>query len=629
MSSVRIIVNPFSRSEGGLGIALDWQGNGSDLGVTQEAKVAGMVWRGIERIVQDRDPLDTPIIAQRICGACSMEHMNASTLALENALGLAQDDVPRNALLIRNITTGLSFIINNLYTLYVKIFPDYSGLLFHLISKGSSVFNIGVGDDSAVYSPWEDEQPVGILYDALSDIYGANHPTEDFLLEVKKISKFDPFAQWSSYMQALNFREKIGEALAIFGGRSPHSHFVVLGGVSSIPPITGISNAKSLVLEVASFVGTDLIYERAVSPGPGINPYSRARELVISMADKYGLEGVSGTLSRDLGKIDEQAEIEVHADTEAFDLIGELTQYPFAVGTRYSMYDVGIGVNRYLSFGCLPDPDASEMGDPNRGMLHRGGFSINGNLVDFAGSKIVEKIGGSWYDKGEGGPSDIGSWEICEPQTTPLTLWNDKYSWIKAPRYDDYVVEVGSLARMIINGWYKPFNGSLLKGVYGPQGANLWSSSVMDRIYAKVLETQLFCLLTLWCIDELEKEVKIKGNKVVYNKVKLPEKGEFEGGGLIESPRGSLGHWIKIKDKSVENYQVITPTNWNASPRDENGEGGAMEQALTNQPTASNILIERINTISSLSLPLHGLVHLVEISRIVRSFDPCILCASQ
>ncbi|MFX0162956.1 MAG: nickel-dependent hydrogenase large subunit [Candidatus Hodarchaeota archaeon] len=623
MSSVRIAVNPFSRSEGGLGVALDWQGAGSNLGETQEAKVAGMVWRGIERIVQDRTPLDAPIIAQRICGACSMEHSIASNLALENALGLTQDDVPRNALLIRNIAIGLSFIMNNLYSLYVKMFPDYSGLLFHLISKGSSLYNLGFGDDSAVYSPWEDEQADGILYGALSDIYGTNHPTGDFLDEVKKISKFDPFAQWSSYMQALTFREKMGEALAIFGGRSPHSHFVVLGGVSFIPSITGISNAKNLVLEVASFVGTDLIYERAVRPGPGINPYSRARELVINTGDKYGLEGVSGTLSSDLKNID------VQTDSNAFDLIGELTQYPPAVGTRYSMYDVGIGVNRYLSFGCLHDPDASEVGDPNKGMIHRGGFSINGSLVDFESSKIVEKIGSSWYDKGEGGPSDIASWEICESQTTPLTLWNNKYSWIKAPRYDGYVVEVGSLARMIINGWYKPYNGSLLKGVYGPSDANLWSSSVMDRIYAKVLETQLFCLLTLWCIDELEKEVKIKGNKVVYNQVKLPEKGEFEGGGLIESPRGSLGQWIKIKDKNVENYQVITPTNWNASPRDENGKGGAMEQALTNQATASNILIELVNTINSLSLPLHGLVHLVELSRIVRSFDPCTLCASQ
>jgi Ni,Fe-hydrogenase I large subunit len=507
--------------------------------------------------------------------------------------------------------------------LYVKVFPDFSGLLFHLISKGSSTFNIGFGDDSAVYNPWEIGEPTGFLYGALSDIYVTNHPAGDFLDEVKKISKFDPFAQWSSYMQALTFREKMGEALAIFGGRSPHSHFMVLGGVSFIPSIPEISNAKNLVLEVANFIGTDMIYEKAVSPGPGISPYSRARELVISMADKYGLGGISGTLSDDLKNID------VQADSNAFDLIGELTEYPPAVGTRYSMYDVGIGVNRYLSFGCLADPDASEVGDSNKGMLHRGGYSINGSLVDFESSKIVEKIGSSWYDKGKGGPSNIAAWEICEPQTAPLTLWNDKYSWIKAPRYDGYVVEVGSLARMIINGWYKPYNGGGLKGVYGPPDANLWSSSVMDRIYAKVLETQLFCLLTLWCIDELEKEVKIKGNKMVYNEIKLPEKGEFEGGGLIESPRGSLGHWIKIEDKSVKNYQVITPTNWNASPRDEEDKGGAMEQALTNQATSSNILIERVNTINSLSLPLHGLVHLIELSRIVRSFDPCTFCASQ
>jgi len=609
MSSVRIAVNPFSRSEGGLGVALDWQGDGSDLGLTQGAKVAGMVWRGIERIVQDRNPLDAPIISQRICGACSMGHLIASTLALENAVGVDQNDVPRNALLIRNIVTGLSFILNNLYTLYVKTFPDYSGILFHLISKGSSNFNLGLGDDSAVYNPWDEINPDvgGFVYGILETISGKTHA--DFLLEVQKICKLDPFAPWSSYMQALNIREKMGEALAIFGGRTPHSHFVVPGGVSFIPSITEISRAKSLLLEGANFLGTNLVYDRALYLPSGINPYSRSRDIVISMANKYGLGGISGTLNNDLKNID------VVTDNNAYDLIKEITL--FSLATEYNMYDIGLGINRYLSFGCLADPDADEVGDPNKGMLHRGGFSINGSLVDFESSKIVEKIESSWYDKGEGGPSDIASWEVCEPQTTPLTLWGDKYSWIKAPRYDSYVVEVGSLARMIINGWYKPSDA-------------FWNSSVMDRIYAKVLETQLFCLLTLWCIDELEKEVKINGNKVVYKQFDFPEKGEFEGGGLIESPRGSLGHWIKIKDKSIQNYQVITPTNWNASPRDETGEGGVMEQALSNQITASNILIEEINTNNPpLNFPLHSLVHLVELSRIVRSFDPCALCASQ
>ena len=53
-----------------------------------------------------------------------------------------------------------------------------------------------------------------------------------------------------------------------------------------------------------------------------------------------------------------------------------------------------------------------------------------------------------------------------------------------------------------------------------------------------------------------------------------------EGNGLIQAPRGSLGHWIKIKGSKIERYQIITPTTWNASPRDSNGRRGPCEEAL-------------------------------------------------
>jgi hydrogenase large subunit len=77
---------------------------------------------------------------------------------------------------------------------------------------------------------------------------------------------------------------------------------------------------------------------------------------------------------------------------------------------------------------------------------------------------------------------------------------------------------------------------------------------------------------------------------------------------LTEAPRGALGHWLQIADSKIANYQVITPTCWNASPRDATGTIGPIEQALIGTP------VEDIN-------------EPVEVMRVIHSFDPCLACA--
>ena len=92
----------------------------------------------------------------------------------------------------------------------------------------------------------------------------------------------------------------------------------------------------------------------------------------------------------------------------------------------------------------------------------------------------------------------------------------------------------------------------------------------------------------------------------VYEYSAIPESGS--GIGLTEAPRGALGHWIDINDSKISRYQVITPTSWNASPRDDLGQSGPIEQALVGTPVADT------------EQP-------IELLRVVHSFDPCIACA--
>jgi hydrogenase large subunit len=80
-----------------------------------------------------------------------------------------------------------------------------------------------------------------------------------------------------------------------------------------------------------------------------------------------------------------------------------------------------------------------------------------------------------------------------------------------------------------------------------------------------------------------------------------------DGYGLVEAPRGALGHWVKINGEKIEKYQIITPTAWNASPRDAKGVRGPWEEAL-------------------IGTEIKDLDNPVELDHIIRSFDPCLVC---
>ncbi|MBI4863613.1 MAG: nickel-dependent hydrogenase large subunit [Candidatus Riflebacteria bacterium] len=80
-----------------------------------------------------------------------------------------------------------------------------------------------------------------------------------------------------------------------------------------------------------------------------------------------------------------------------------------------------------------------------------------------------------------------------------------------------------------------------------------------------------------------------------------------QGVGLVEAPRGLLGHWIRVEGGKIRNYQIITPTGWNASPRDSEDCPGPLESALVGTPVAD---------------PARP----ATVTHVVRSFDPCLFC---
>ncbi len=229
---------------------------------------------------------------------------------------------------------------------------------------------------------------------------------------------------------------------------------------------------------------------------------------------------------------------------------------------------IGGGYGNLLSFGVF-DLD----GGGSNQLLDRGRWS-GGTIGDMDPAEISEHLKHSWFTGDDAHPS--------EGSTVPDADKPGGYTWLKAPRYADQPYELGPLARMWISGEYN--NGI----------------SAMDRIVARALETKIIADAMDGWLDQL-----MPGNSG-FAPAEVP--ATATGAGLTEAPRGALGHWMNIENSVVSRYQIITPTNWNTSPRDDADVLGPLEAALIGTP------------VGNLDQP-------VEVIRVVHSFDPCLACA--
>lgn len=262
-----------------------------------------------------------------------------------------------------------------------------------------------------------------------------------------------------------------------------------------------------------------------------------------------------------------------------------------AVAGVYSDYfEIGKGCGNLLSYGVF-DLDVNKDLAKRKRLLAQGTTSadtLKHNPLD--PSKITEDVKNSWY-KSESGLNPRRG------QTEPDRTKADAYSWIKSPRYDGKVYEVGPLARMVVtyaNG--EPTVQKLVNDTLAHFGAAPEALfSVLGRHAARALECKFVAdAMPSWLLE-------LKPGEPVAAEWETPEEGD--GMGLWEAPRGSVGHWVNIKNKKIANYQCVNPTNWNASPRDDKGQPGPIEQALT----GAKVKDEK---------------NPFEIVRIVRSFDP-------
>jgi hydrogenase large subunit len=263
----------------------------------------------------------------------------------------------------------------------------------------------------------------------------------------------------------------------------------------------------------------------------------------------------------------------------------------FGTGPLFPLAKMGLGGGHYNYMSC----GGLELDKKGKKSVFQAGSIMkldpaNLKVGRFSPGKITESVKYGWYKENKPVHPYKGE-QIFDLEK------QDAYTFVKAPRYKGQPMEVGPLARMLVAK--NPALLGLVKAGAKP--------GAVARHACRAIETKLLVdACYTWC-DELLSEMTKPGFKI-HDTANYEPPNTGEGAGFYEAPRGTLGHWIKIKDKKIANYQCIVPSTWNASPRCEEGYRGQYEESL-------------------IGAPVPDPDNPINVVRIIRSFDPCLACA--
>jgi hydrogenase large subunit len=526
-----------------------------DGGKVVNAWSSGTMWRGIENILIGRDPREAWTFTQRFCGVCTTVHAMASVRAVENALDL---EIPINAQYIRNLIVGAHAVHDHMVHFYHLSALDWVDLVSSLKADPKKASAIAESLSSwKLNSPQVMKQTQDRLKAFVNTgqlgIYANGywgHPAMKLSPEINLIAA-------THYLQALEYQRRANMIVSILGSKTPHIQNLAVGGV-----------ANAINLDSPSTLNMERLY------------YVK-------------------TLIEEVGDFVKNVFLVDVAAVGAF----------YADWTKY-----GAGVTNYLSVPDMPLDTKGTVFELPGGYIAGGDVStfkpIKGYHDEFFKSGVKESIKHSYY-KGEWNkhPWD----ETTEPN---YTKWQDngKYSWVKSPTFNGKPAQVGPLANVL--GMYvaghaptKKYADATLATVSKLAGAPVGISALHSTIGRHAARAIRCAVL----YDTIENQWQLlvnnlgKGDMKTFNPPVFP-KGEVRGFGFHEAPRGTLSHWVVIKDGKIKNYQAVVPSTWNAGPRNQDDAKLPYEASLVGNPVADP------------DRPL-------EVIRTIHSFDPCLACA--
>src|SRR5664279_258577 len=466
------------------------------------------MWRGIEIIVRNRDPREAWLFAQRICGVCTTVHALASVRAVKDALDI---QVPVNAEYLRQLI-GLSQYVHDhvvhFYHLQALDWVDVTSALkadpaktADIQAKLSDYPQGGAGHFSAVRDKLRSFVAGGNLGPFTNGYWG--HPAYKLPPEVNLLAV-------SHYIDALTFQRDFIRIHALLGGKNPHPQSYLVGGMAR--PI-------------------DLNSDDAINDGV-------LTELELLL--QKGLNFV----------------------TQAFlpDVLALASFYP-------DWFDIGAGVGNYMSFGEFSNTGKPPRGgDPSRtDLLFPPGIVLARDLSKVHAvdpTKITEEVTRSWYKYSGGDDKPLSPFdgETTPHYTGPKPPYEfldveNRYTWLKAPRYDGQVMEVGPLARMVVgyagrNARIRELVGHALAQL-GLQPTALFST--LGRVLARAVETQLAAERALEVLAALRANIASGDTRVFDDSKWHPSSWpkHARGVGFHGAPRGALSHWVEITDGKV------------------------------------------------------------------------------
>jgi hydrogenase large subunit len=274
----------------------------------------------------------------------------------------------------------------------------------------------------------------------------------------------------------------------------------------------------------------------------------------------------------------------------------------------------GKGVADYMAVPDLPLNAQASAFDLPGGLIMDGNVSTAKPFYTAADGEfrdaVTEDLTHAWYK----GNAPQRPWQgETVPDYTDFQE-NGKYTWVKAPRYNGHPMQVGPLSQVLVgyalgHPLTRKWTDLALAKISAIGGRHVTVNdlqSTMGRHVARAIRAAMISELATKHWEYLVTNIS-RGDTAVYNPPKFPD-GEVEGVGTHEAPRGTLSHWVVVRNGRLSNYQAVVPTTWNASPRDEKGQPGPYEASLLRNPIADS------------EKPL-------EVLRTVHSFDPCMACA--
>ena len=550
--SQRIVVDPVTRIEGHLRIDVEVEG-----GRVRNSWSSGQMWRGIEVILQGRDPREAWLFTQRICGVCTTVHAITSVRAVENAIGL---EIPVNAQYIRNLILAGHALHDHIVHFYHLSALDWVDVTAAL--KGDPAKTSQLAETLSSW-PGNSRRSLEAVKDRLAGLVASGqlgiftngywgHPAMKLSPEVNLLAV-------AHYLQALEYQRKANQIVATLGSKTPNIQNLAVGGV-----------ANAINLDNLTTINMEVLY--------------RIKDLF-----------------EEVKTFVEQVYVP--------DVIAIGSMYPEWLG-------YGAGVTNYLAVPDMPRDSKGTAFDLPGGTIFDGKLSTLRTIPNFEDpyfrDNVAECIAHAWYD---------GDWtrHPWEEETVPkYTDFQDqgKYSWVKAPRFQGRPMQVGPLAQMLVgyaagHQTIRTEVDAALATASSLAGAKLGPEvlhSTLGRHLARALRAKVIAGLGLEHWRLLAENIG-KGDFTTYVKPEFP-KGEQRGFGFHEAPRGALSHWVVIRDGKIANYQAVVPSTWNAGPRDDKGQPGPYEASLIGNPVAdAEHPLEVVRTIHSFDPCLACAVH--------------------